>query len=175
VLCLLTCNAVITGVSGITVTCITGDIIVAAAMETWIGFAFVDIYNVNKESINHLLIIIIIAIVRHYRSASVHVQSRTVHISNFTCIHTHHSSIKYIQGVKRTGTLMIIQYGEQLFYCLAWWLICVLHPKGRRLESHSNRHGGTLGKSFTDSAFSARRVNSNTVSMLQSGAPLSSI
>ena len=56
-LCLLTCNAVITGVSGITVTCITGDIIVAAAMETWIGFAFVDVYKVDKEGKMHLLIL----------------------------------------------------------------------------------------------------------------------
>src|SRR6218665_381169 len=35
-----------------------------------------------------------------------------------------------------------------------WWLggrICAWRPQGRRLESHSSRHVGTLGKSFTRS------------------------
>ena len=35
-----------------------------------------------------------------------------------------------------------------------WWLIGrfdALHLEGRRFESHSNRHVGTLGKSFTHS------------------------
>ena len=36
--------------------------------------------------------------------------------------------------------------------CGAWWLICkfgALRPEGRSFESHSSRHVGTLGKSFT--------------------------
>ena len=44
-----------------------------------------------------------------------------------------------------------------------WWLIgrfITFHPKGRGFESHSSRHVGTLGKSFT-------HTNSDTVSMLR--------
>jgi len=35
--------------------------------------------------------------------------------------------------------------------CEVWWLTCrfgALRPEGRRLESHSSHHVGTLGKSF---------------------------
>ena len=41
------------------------------------------------------------------------------------------------------------------------------NPEGRRFESHSSRHVGTFGKSFTHSLpVALRRVNSDTVSML---------
>ena len=54
--------------------------------------------------------------------------------------------------------------------CGAWWLsgrFGALRPKGRRFESHSSRRVEILPVAH-------RRVNSGTVSMLQSGAPLSS-
>jgi len=41
-----------------------------------------------------------------------------------------------------------------LLICGAWWLSCrfgALRPEGHRFESHSSRHIGTLGKSFTHS------------------------
>jgi len=46
-------------------------------------------------------------------------------------------------------------------------------PEGRGFDSCSSRHVGTLGKSFTYSFLCASAWNSDTVSVLQSGAPLS--
>src|SRR6218665_533123 len=64
-------------------------------------------------------------------------------------------------------------------YCIEniWWRLgCVdsFQPEGRGFDSRSSRHVGTLGKSFTCSCLCASARNSDTVSMLWSGAPLSS-
>src|SRR6218665_1778211 len=62
--------------------------------------------------------------------------------------------------------------------CGVWWLsgkFGALRPEGREFESHSSHHVGTLGKSFTrELPVALRRVNSDTVSVLLSVAPLSS-
>ena len=47
-----------------------------------------------------------------------------------------------------------IQIYNDLFNLSAWWLsgkFGALRPEGRNFESHSSRHVGTLGKSFTRS------------------------
>jgi len=49
----------------------------------------------------------------------------------------------------------------------------VLHPEGRMFKSHSS-HVGTVGNSFTELPVVLRHVNSDTVSMVLFGAPLSS-
>ena len=58
-----------------------------------------------------------------------------------------------------------------------WWRIGWVddfQPDGRGFDSRSSRHVGTLGKSFTYSCLCASAWNSDTVSVLQSEAPLSS-
>jgi len=58
-----------------------------------------------------------------------------------------------------------------------WWRLGWVdnfQPEGRGFDSCSSRHVGTLGKSFTYSCLCASAWNADTVSVLQSGAPLSS-
>jgi len=68
---------------------------------------------------------------------------------------------------------------EPLLYiaCLGSWRLSrrvrCLPSGGSQFESHSSRHVRTLGKSFTHSE-ALWRINSDTVSMLQSGASLCS-
>ena len=47
---MFTCDAVVTGVTGITVARVAVETISAAAMEAWIRLAFVDVYKVNIEN-----------------------------------------------------------------------------------------------------------------------------
>ena len=60
----------------------------------------------------------------------------------------------------------------------AWWLIgrfVAFHPKGRGFESHSSRHVGTLGKSFTRSCLLRFGMKLQHSICAVSGAPLSGL
>jgi len=62
--------------------------------------------------------------------------------------------------------------GSLCFFCEAWWCIGwfdAFRPKGRRFESSSSRHVGTLGMSFTHSCMLHSAWNSDTVSVLCRG------
>src|SRR6218665_1938841 len=71
----------------------------------------------------------------------------------------------------------INQPTNQPFNCGVWWLIgrfVAFNPKGRRFESHSSCHVGTLGKSFTRSCLQLFSVKLQHSIHAVSGAPLSS-
>src|SRR6218665_1693707 len=79
-------------------------------------------------------------------------------------------SIKYEKLQKPLLNELVQQKSSHSPASGAWWLsfkFGALCPGGRRFESHSSRHIGTLGKSFIHKLPVALwRVNSDKVSML---------
>src|SRR6218665_1134234 len=99
----------------------------------------------------------------------------TKHLVVTFCWNIHVGSINYYLCLLSLTHFFILYY---LIFCGSWWYISrfgAFRTKGRRFESRSSCHEGTLSKTFTRSGLWRFIVNLRHSIRAVSGAPLSSM